>query len=178
MTSSDHQIASGGVPGRRHENHLVSSGYRFTRRMAVSLAIVLATTLAIGSLSDPAAAQGVTIIGNDRGGLVGERASLVDALRAGGERIEIRGNLCYSACTMYLGAGDVCVSPQTTFGFHGPSRNGTPLPPATFDHWSRVMARYYNEPLRQWFMTEARYTQTSFYRLSGQQIISLGYAQC
>lgn len=161
-----HRTFMGQPPGAERQGNV--------RRAVTALAFAILTVLAATSV----AAQGVTIIGNDRGGLVGERARIVDSFRAGGERIEIRGNLCYSACTMYLGAGDVCVSPDTTFGFHGPSRNGTPLAPASFDHWSRVMARYYNEPLRQWFMSEGRHTRTDVYRLSGRQIINLGYAQC
>jgi hypothetical protein len=145
---------------------------KLLRRITTAIVIALIPGLVAGQ------SRGITIIGNDRGGLVGERAQVVDSLRASGQRIEIRGTLCYSACTMYLGAGDVCVSPQTTFGFHGPSRNGTPLSPDRFEHWSLVMARYYNEPLRQWFMAEGRYAQQDVYRLSGQQLIDLGYAQC
>jgi hypothetical protein len=118
------------------------------------------------------------VVGNDRGGPVAQRADEIARLRAYRIRVEIRGNICYSACTMYLGAGDVCVSPSTSFGFHGPSAWGQPLDPDQFEHWSRVMARFYNEPLRQWFMSDARYRQANLYRVSGSEIINLGYASC
>ena len=124
------------------------------------------------------AQQSVIVVGNDRGGYVGARAQEISRIVASGSRVEIRGNICLSACTMYLGAGNVCVTPTTTFGFHGPSANGRPLPPDRFDHWSRVMARYYQEPIREWFMSSARYQQNGYYRISGSQLIRLGYTSC
>jgi hypothetical protein len=143
-----------------------------------SLLVPLVICLGLPGLTASAQQQSPLIIGNDRGGGVGERARLVDSLQASGQRIEIRGNLCYSACTMYLGAGNICVSPDTVFGFHGPTRNGQPLPTESFDHWSRIMARYYNEPLGNWFMSEARYLRSDVYRLTGSQLIELGYPSC
>ena len=124
------------------------------------------------------AQQSVIVVGNDRGGYIGQRATEISQIIASGSRVEIRGNICLSSCTMYLGAGDVCVAPTTTFGFHGPSANGRPLPPERFDHWSRVMARYYQEPIREWFMNSARYRQSNYYRLTGSQLISMGYSSC
>jgi len=159
---------------------LLGSGAARGRRPKGLLSLVVPLVLGLGLAGQIASAQQQSplIIGNDRGGGVGERARLVDSLQASGQRIEIRGNLCYSACTMYLGAGNVCVSPNTVFGFHGPTRNGQPLPAESFDHWSRIMARYYNEPLGNWFMTEARYMRGDVYRLTGAQIIQLGYPSC
>lgn len=124
------------------------------------------------------AQQTPIVIGNDRGGYVGARASEIDSIRSTGSRVEIRGNICYSSCTMYLGAGNVCVNPATTFGFHGPSANGVPLPPDRFEHWSEVMARHYREPLRSWFMTSARYETTTALMISGEQLIGMGYDSC
>jgi hypothetical protein len=136
--------------------------------MATLLIITASTTIA----------QQVIVIGNDQGGYVGERAGIVDRIRALGTRVEIRGAICYSACTMYLGAGNVCITPATRFGFHGPSRHGQALDPAGFDHWSGVMARYYALPLRQWYMTTARYERTQVAELSGAELIRLGYPAC
>ena len=139
---------------------------------------VLLLALALSHVTGPALAQQTLVVGNDRGGLVGERARLVDRLRQNGQRVEIRGNICYSSCTMYLGASNVCVSPKTTFGFHGPSRSGVALPPAQFETWSRLMASYYNAPLQQWFLQQGRYTINEIYEMSGSQLIQLGYRTC
>ncbi len=119
----------------------------------------------------------MVVIGNDRGGSVGDRAFIVDRLRAYSARVEIRGSICYSACTMYLGAGNVCVDPDTTFGFHGPQDVGTQITEQRFDHWSTIMGRYYNEPLRKWFMEDARYTE-GILRVSGEELIRIGYNSC
>jgi hypothetical protein len=137
----------------------------------------LGLTLGVGAVM-PAMPQQIVVIGDDRGGLVGARAELIDRLRAVAARVEIRGNVCYSACTMYLGAGDVCVSPTTVFGFHGPTRNGQTLAPESFDHWTGVMARHYSTPLRTWFMTIARYEQSGVMELPGTELIRIGYAAC
>ncbi|MBL4812771.1 MAG: hypothetical protein JKX69_10560 [Rhodobacteraceae bacterium] len=122
--------------------------------------------------------QAALIIGNDRGGMIGARAAEIDALRATGRPVEIRGSICFSSCTMYLGAANVCILPSTTFGFHGPSNHGAPLPADRFEHWSQIMARYYREPLRSWFMTDARYDRVRVHRLSGNQLIRMGYRRC
>ena len=122
--------------------------------------------------------QGLVVVGNDRGGRIGVRADEVDRINAIGSRVEIRGQICYSSCTMYLGADDLCINPTTSFGFHGPSDWGRPLSADSFDRWSHVMARYYNEPLREWFMTDGRYQQSSITQISGAQLIRLGYAPC
>lgn len=132
--------------------------------------------LAVAPLA--AVAQQVIRIGDDYGGLVAERARIVDQIRAAHARVEIRGNICFSACTMYLGAGDVCVLPGTTFGFHGPMRNGQALSPHDLDHWSAVMARYYSEPLRTWYMANARYRTWDAAELTGADLIRLGYPAC
>jgi hypothetical protein len=125
-----------------------------------------------------AASQQVLVIGNDMGGIIGSRADEVQRINAAGTRVEIRGDICLSSCTMYLGAGDVCVSPETDFGFHGPSFFGADLPPPEFEFWSRVIARHYNAPLREWFMREARYRQIRHYTVTGSELIRIGYPSC
>ena len=140
--------------------------------------LVLAASLATAVIAAPVIAQQTLVIGNDRGGLVGQRAQLIERLKRAGQRVEIRGSVCYSSCTMYLGAGNVCVDPRTSFGFHGPSRSGRPLPADQFDKWSRIMAQYYSPQLQQWFMTQARYSITTVTQISGRELIAMGYRTC
>lgn len=154
-----------------------SRGLRAARR--VGLALMAA--LALSSLASGVQAQaaGILVVGDDRGGMVGARAQEIEGLRQARIRVEIRGSICLSACTMYLGAGDVCVSPATTFGFHGPTRNGQPLDPAEFEHWTAVMARYYAPWLRDWFMEGPRYRfGTNYVGLTGADLIRAGYPAC
>lgn len=159
-------------------NRIPFARRRTAARLAgLCLAVIANATLGAAPLA-LAQQGGVIVIGNDRGGYVGQRADEIRRIVANGQRVEIRGNICYSSCTMYLGAGNVCVSPRTSFGFHGPSDHGRPLPADRFDHWSRVMARHYREPLRSWFLQDARFIRNDVARLSGAQLIRMGYPRC
>ncbi len=104
---------------------------RFRARHNVALRrLVFAATLACISTAAGypvmAAPDAPMIVTNDRGGLLGQRSAEIRALRSSGQRVELRGT-CLSACTMYLGLANVCVSPSAPFGFHGPTRNGKRL---------------------------------------------------
>lgn len=139
------------------------------------LAALLLAVSAVQSAADPTA---IRVIQNDRGGYIGARAVEIAAINAEHTRVELRGSICYSSCTMFLGVDDVCVSPNTSFGFHGPSRHGRALPASEFDHWSHVMADHYNAALKDWFLREARHVTSGYKRISGAQLIALGYPAC
>lgn len=120
----------------------------------------------------------VRVVHNDRGGVVGARAQEIATIQRRQQRVEIRGKVCLSTCTMYLGAGDVCVHPATKFGFHGPSYYGRPLKPQQFEYWSKVIASYYPDRLRDWYMSTGRYKADGYYTLTGAQLIQYGVQQC
>ena len=122
--------------------------------------------------------RNIKIVGNDRGGYIGARAIEVAELNASGTRIELRGDVCLSSCTMYLGVDDMCLLPGTIFGFHGPSRHGRALPQAQFEHWSQIMAQHYHPALQTWFLQDARHATSGYKRISGRQLISIGYPAC
>lgn len=139
----------------------------------------LATAAALFCAAGASAQQSRSIvIGVDFGGVIDQRANVVNRIRALGQNVQIRGPICLSSCTMYLGAGDVCVTPNVTFGFHGPSSYGRPLHPADFEYWSRVIASHYPAQLSNWFMSTARHRINGYYRVSGAQLIQLGIRQC
>lgn len=119
------------------------------------------------------------VVNNDSGGNMAARVAQIDALRNSGTPVEIRGG-CMSACTMYLALRATCVSPSATLGFHGPSSQyyGIALPQKEFEHWSRIMANHYPEPLRSWFLREGRNITVGFHRISGRELIRLGVPQC
>ncbi len=147
-------------------------------KCAVRLTFTLTLALALNTTPQTVAAQQIIVIGNDRGGLIGERARLLERINTARAQVEIRGNICYSACTMYLGAENVCISPATIFGFHGPSRGGRALQTSEFEHWSNVMAHYYPNGLRQWFLQTARYSGSNVMQINGSDLINAGYASC
>ncbi|WP_341366850.1 hypothetical protein [Yoonia sp. BS5-3] len=149
-------------------------------RMRGVFACAIGLTMALGAAGSVASAQSqaALIVQNDRGGLIGARAREISDLNARDIQVQLRGRICYSSCTMYLGAEQVCVDPETIFGFHGPSQRGRALPPDRFEHWSAVMAGHYNAPLRDWFLSEARHRISGYYRISGASLIALGYQAC
>ncbi|MGY9047329.1 hypothetical protein P775_23920 [Puniceibacterium antarcticum] len=149
--------------------------------IAFSLLLFAATTV----LAVPLAAAenwmntgSVIVVATDHGGPLRERAELVEKLRREGRRVEIRGRKCLSSCTMFLGAGDVCVSPRTIFGFHGPSNYGRALPAKQFEYWSRRMAGFYPPELRVIYMKKWRYLGTDYKRVTGLELIAIGYPPC
>lgn len=133
----------------------------------------------ICTIAAPMAAQSALIVRNDLGGSVEKRLTMITALRLEGRRVEIRGN-CASACTMYLGLPNACVSRASRLGFHGPQSQfyGISLPPQEFEYWSRVMASNYPDKIARWFMADARETTLGLITISGAQAIKMGAHAC
>ena len=131
------------------------------------------------AVAQPVTAQTTLIVRHDLGGNVQERLSMIAALRNEGRRVEIRGQ-CASACTMYLGLPNACVSRASRLGFHGPQSQfyGVSLPPDEFEYWSRIMASNYPAPIANWFMAEARETTMELVTMSGAQAIKMGAHAC
>jgi hypothetical protein len=146
----------------------------------VFLVFSLTATVAVPAYSEQVwrAQNGVVVVGADRGGLMRDRANYVETLRRAGLRVEIRGAHCMSSCTMFLGAGDVCVNPRTVFGFHGPSDYGRRLPPDQFEYWSNVMSRHYPPQMRRTYMHTWRYHIKSYVSMTGSELVRLGFNAC
>ncbi|WP_235216174.1 hypothetical protein [Ruegeria halocynthiae] len=124
------------------------------------------------------AAQQSYVVGSDRGGFLHDRLIELENLRRNGVQVEIRGRVCYSTCTMFLGLPKTCVTPDTVFGFHGPSRSGRRLAQRDFDYFSQVMADFYPEPLKTWFMQKGRNRVFGVHKIKGSEIIRMGVPAC
>lgn len=120
----------------------------------------------------------VYVVSNDRGGVVSARQHEIQTIAAHGQKVEIRGAVCLSSCTMFLGAPKVCVDPKTSFGFHGPTDHGRPLSPSQFEYWSQVIASYYPRKLAQWYLKTGRYSLRKYHRLTGAQLAAYGIPRC
>ncbi|WP_417263391.1 hypothetical protein [Celeribacter sp.] len=149
------------------------------------LSMSLAAGLATGGVSVAQAAlpgsqqPGATIVvSNDYGGSVRKRTEEIQQINRLGQSVEIRGSVCMSSCTMFLGAKSVCVMPETSFAFHGPYRFFSKLTSLEFDQWSRVIANHYPSFLRSWYMQTGRYRGRSPARVKGSELIRHGVAEC
>lgn len=146
--------------------------------IACGVARLFAALLTVATLVTAAHAQQLYVVGSDRGGYLHDRLIELRNLERNGVQVEIRGRICYSTCTMFLGLPGTCVDPDTTFGFHGPSRSGRRLAQEDFDYFSQVMADYYPEPLKSWFMTKARNRINGLYKVKGRELIRMGVPAC
>lgn len=151
-------------------------------RVWPALGVTVFVMLMAGSPSPLGAVQnmGPLIVRDDPGGDLRARVSQIERLRTLGQKVRILDGYCMSACTMYLGLEGTCVSSRARFGFHGPSSKtyGISLPPPEFEHWSRVMASYYPEPLRGWYMQTGRNITVGFHEISGRDLIDMGMKKC
>lgn len=151
-------------------------------RLATVLRFVLiAVTVAVLFDVPPQAIaidSNIYFVMNDRGGDVETRMREIQFASIHYQKIEIGGEVCLSSCTMFLGLSQVCVHPNTRFGFHGPTDHGAPLNRERFEYWSKLIASYYPPQLRSWYMTEARYLTKGYYSLSGKHLIRMGLRSC
>ncbi len=118
------------------------------------------------------------IVRDDHGGQIVQRAREVEALRRSGRDVRIVGSVCYSSCTMLVGLPEACVSRDTVFGFHGPSRSGQRLDRARFERASALIAAHYPAPLRNWYMATARHELRGLHRMTGADLIRMGVRAC
>lgn len=164
----------------------IGGGFRTLIAGQVAVGGLVMTVFALAMVPNIAPAQdsaatssmSVIVVGDDRGGLVSRRAEEISGILAQGRHVEIRGQVCYSSCTMYLGLPETCVLPQTSFGFHGPSNYGRRLSARDFEYWSQVIAAHYPAPLRSWYLSEGRTRVSDYFRISGTELIRLGVRQC
>ncbi|WP_422049771.1 hypothetical protein [Shimia sp.] len=155
------------------------SGHRWALAFFCTLQIASLPLARISLAAMPEVpADAPLIIHNDRGGLLTDRIHQLRNLVTTQTPVEIRGEVCHSTCTMLLGLPDVCVSPNTRFGFHGPSKSGAPIKPEVFERASRVIASFYPNDLRDWYMSSARYHIAEHEEKTGAELIKLGIPRC
>jgi hypothetical protein len=92
-----------------------------------------------------------------------------------GERLRID-TYCPSACTMFLGVRNVCITPNAVLAFHGGGsmRKGTVDP-----RYTAQMLSTYKPALRK-YLTSNHFMDTfDFHRISGEELIKrFGYPAC
>lgn len=109
----------------------------------------------------------------DMGGSIKDRVEEMQRL----DGVRIDGD-CFSACTMYLGLPQTCVTPLARLGFHSPAtRSGLPLPREDWEVVTHLMAAQYPPALAKWYMDEGRYHRDPVV-ISGDQAIALGVPKC
>lgn len=148
-------------------------------RMLVSLLViwVILILIGLGTCAVMAAEPDRLVVRDDPGGAVMDYAARVQQL--GDQPVVIDGR-CMSACTLYLGARNVCITRGARLYFHGPSSQfyGLGLPPDEFDAVSRFMGNHYPEQIKDWFIGVGRYRLVGFFEMGGAEAIALGAKEC
>jgi hypothetical protein len=111
------------------------------------------------------------------GGYLPDFVKIVSQYNTSGEPFRIQGT-CKSACTIFLGIGNVCVERDAKLMFHAghdiaENRSG----PDT--RASRAMLYRYNEGLRHYLLEGHHMDTEEFHSLSGGELIDrFGYREC
>lgn len=124
--------------------------------------MLMATTLGLASacaVVPPETPEYTVTFENSSGGDLKSYAELVNKFNREGTKVRITGNHCLSACTYFLLADNVCVNPETRFGFHS-ARHWAPLllsvpVRAEKDNkiWAKDLGSVY-PGLGDWFLSE------------------------
>ena len=131
--------------------------------------VIIAAALFMGA-SCTATSNGVYEVRWDAGGDTNTYVAHIDGLNRSGTQIELGMHggkgYCASACTMYLGADNVCIWPNTHFEFHG----AIPYPGESASVQTARIASYYATPLRAWFYQKAYRAQFIAVELSAPEV--------
>lgn len=154
--------------------------FAFAIRLRRSLSVFVLIVLSISGVVWPATTAGARetlVISQDFGGSVMQRYRKLDQLRLSNTRVELRGQ-CTSACTMYLGLSQACVTPSARLGFHGPYKRGQEGTLANSPS-SNLMAAHYPPALKQWYLDKAQYISSDQVAwVSGRTLITMGVKRC
>jgi ATP-dependent protease ClpP protease subunit len=115
-------------------------------------------------------AQSTRVIQRDNGGSVEKYLMDTSLATLRGDSIRIVG-WCASACTLYLGVGNTCVTRNATFAFHAP-RGGTR---SQNIQATELLAKRLPAPLGRWYLDNAAHlTGQRYLVLTGEEIVQMG----
>lgn len=141
--------------------------------------VILASLALSGAVLPPSNAHATEalVISRDYGGSVMQRLRELNNLRMQRTPVKVVGQ-CMSACTMYLGLPQTCVSANAVFGFHGPSRRGQSRA-LTNSSAAELLAAHYPPALRQWYLREGQYVASDrVIKISGRDMHRMGVPRC
>lgn len=156
-----------GVISALERNNLVESGGARTRAYQAALKRL-----------GPQIKGAQVIVREHHGGYLMGTIADVEDINTLGLPVRITGRYCYSACTLFLGAKDVCVSSRTVFGFHQPYRPlGREISAAELQAAIGKSAALYRPGLREWWEEEGSRSR-ELVKMTGQELARFGYRLC
>lgn len=119
------------------------------------------------------------IVFNDLGGVVWDRAQIIKAMNDDGRELEVRGEVCASACVMYLSLKSVCVQPGLTFQLHGlKDLTGRKIPdPDTLALVEAIYLQHLPDWIGDRWAREVRGLPAKFFSIPAADVVSSGSAK-
>lgn len=111
--------------------------------------VVVISLLLLASCGYPRSDSGRIIIKDDSGGVISEYEKERAKLASDPSGVALCGTL-ESAATIFVSLPNACSCPDAVFNFHGSTKNFRYSPEGT-----AILASYYPEPLRSWYLREA-----------------------
>jgi hypothetical protein len=135
-----------------------------------------------------ALAQGVADVQADHGGAIRDYVRFVEQTYHTHQLLEIRGR-CYSACTIELGAENVCIAEDAILFFHSANvsldayDSGNDAEALVTLRYivaagNRDMLKHYPPRIRRWVQQRHALTKVDFTPMSGREAIRLGVKEC
>lgn len=118
------------------------------------------------------------VIQNDRGGYLAKQLDRLAELKKSDRRVEVRGDVCFSTCTLYLSLPNMCADAETIFGFHGPMRIGRKMSTEEFDYFSQLIASHYPERIGQWYLETGREKRFGAHKIKARDMAQYGVKIC
>ena len=111
--------------------------------------VVVISLLLLASCGYPRSENGRIVIKDDSGGVISEYEKERAKLASDPSGVALCGTL-ESAATIFVSLPNACSCPDAVFNFHGSTKNFRYSPEGT-----AILASYYPEPLRSWYLREA-----------------------
>lgn len=112
-------------------------------------AITIGSLLLLAACGHPRTEDGRIVIKDDKGGVISDYEKERVKLASAPSGVVLCGEI-ESAATIFVSLPNVCSCPDALFNFHGSTKNFRYSPEGT-----AIMASYYPEPLRSWYLREA-----------------------
>ena len=135
--------------------------------------VFVGVVLMLLSTSIPALAVGSSLP-YGKGGWFAQFDPIVRQYNQSGEQFRIEGH-CQSACTLFLGIRNVCITRSASLLFHAGHDRQRNINPSATKH----MMNHYNAKLRAYLVANRIMETISFTTISGGDMISkFGYREC
>lgn len=131
--------------------------------------VVVISLILLAACGYPRSPDGRVLVEDDKGGVISEYEKERVKLASDPSGVVLCGEI-ESAATIFVSLPNACSCPDAVFNFHGATKGFQQSPKGT-----AVMASYYPEPLRSWYLRNAAHLMLSEHAtLTARQLAAMG----